>query len=204
MGTTGTDVAKESSDIIILDDNLSTIVTAIEQGRLIYKNIVRVVEFLFTGNLSEVLLIVVVTLLGFPIPLLPAQILWINFVTDGLPAISLAAEKSSKKEMLLPPRGKDTSLFNLETLRFISFFGILISTISIVAFIVAFNSQGIEYARSLTFTIMILSQMLFVLFIVKRGSSILSNKYLLASVLVIIISQILILTFSPLKIIFGV
>lgn len=204
MGITGTDVAKEASDIIILDDNLSTIITAIEQGRLIYRNIVKAVEFLFTGNLSEVLLIVVVTLLGFPIPLLPAQILWINFVTDGLPAISLAAEKSSKKEMLLPPRGKDTSLFNLKTLRFISFFGILISTISIVAFIIVFNSQGIENARKITFTTMILSQMFFVLFVVRRGSSILSNKYLLASVIIVVIFQILILTLSPLKLIFGI
>ncbi len=198
MGITGTDVAKESSDIIILDDNLSTIIEAIEQGRLIYGNIVKVVRFLLTGNLSEVLLILIVTLMGFPVPLLPAQILWINFVTDGLPAISLAADKSTGKEMHEPPRGKDHSLFNFSTLKFVSFFGFLISIASVIAFLVGFNSGGIDSARSLSFTTMIVSQMAFVVLVIRRGSPILSNKYLIASVILVLLFQLIILIFQPL------
>ncbi len=204
MGKTGTDVAKEAADIIILDDNLSTIVTAVEHGRLIYSNIIKVVRFLLTWNLSEVLLIAVVIFLGFPVPLLPAQILWINFVTDGVPAISLAGDKSTKKEMLLPPRGKAHALFNLNTLSFISFFGLLISILSIIGFVYGINSHGLEYARRISFTIMIVSQMAFLIFIIRRGYSILSNKYLLLSVFLVLAIQFLILTFSPLQLIFGI
>jgi len=203
MGRAGTDVAKEASDIVILDDNLSTIVTAIEQGRMIYKNIIRVVKFLLTGNLSEVLLIAIVTLLGYPTPLLPAQILWINFVTDGLPAISLAGEKSSGREMLLPPRGKDHSLFDLKTLRFISLFGVLIAAVNILTFLIGANISGIEYARRITFTVMIVSQMTLVLFVIRRNSPT-SNKYLLFSVILVLLIQILILTFPPISHIFGI
>ncbi|MBI2621755.1 MAG: cation-transporting P-type ATPase [Candidatus Levybacteria bacterium] len=204
MGRTGTDVAKEASDIVILDDNLSTIVMAVEQGRLIYKNILKVVRFLLTGNLSEVLLIATVTLLGFPTPLLPAQILWINFVTDGLPAISLAAEKGSGREMLFPPRGRDHSLFDLKTLRFISFFGILIAAVNILTFLIGANLSGIEYARRITFTVMIVSQMALVLFVIRRGSPFTSNKYLLLSVVIVLLVQMIILTFPPIRHIFGV
>ena len=198
MGITGTDVAKEASDIIILDDNLSTIVEANEQGRLIYGNIVKVVRFLLTGNLSEVLLILIVTLLGFPVPLLPVQILWINFVTDGFPAISLAADKSTGKEMKDMPRGKDHSLFNIQTLKFVSFFGLFISLVSVASFVIGFNSGGIDLARSYAFTTMIVSQMAFVVLVIRRGSPILSNKYLIASVILVLLFQLIILIFQPL------
>ncbi len=204
MGKSGTDVAKEAADIVILDDNLSTIVAAVEQGRLIYANIVKVIRFLLTGNLSEVLLIAIVIFLGYPSPLLPAQILWINFVTDGIPAISLAADKSRTSEMLARPRGKDHSLFDLKTLRFISFFGVLIAVIDILIFIIGENTAGIEYARRITFTVMIVSQMAFVLFVIRRGHSVLSNKYLLLSVLLVLVIQLFILTFTPLSHIFGI
>lgn len=198
MGITGTDVAKEASDIIILDDNLSTIIGAIEQGRLIYKNIVKVVRFLLTGNFSEVLLIIIVTLMGYPVPLLPVQLLWINFVTDGLPAISLAADKSTGKEMHESPRGKDNSLFTFSTLKFVSFFGFFISLISVASFVIGFNSGGIDLARSYAFTTMIVSQMAFVVFVIRRGNPILSNKYLLASVILVLLFQLMILIFQPL------
>lgn len=198
MGITGTDVAKEASDIIILDDNLSTIVEAIEQGRLIYGNIVKVVRFLLTGNLSEVLLILIITLMGYPVPLLPAQILWINFVTDGLPAISLAADKSTGKEMKDMLKGKDRSLFNIQTLKFVSFFGLFISLVSVASFVIGFNSGGIDLARSYAFTTMIVSQMAFVVLVIRRGSPILSNKYLIASVILVLLFQLIILIFQPL------
>ncbi len=203
MGITGTDVAKESADIIILDDNLSTIVAAIEQGRLIFRNIVKVIRFLLTGNLSEVLLILIVTLLGFPTPLLPAQILWINFVTDGLPAISLAADKPTGN-LLNTPKGGGHSLFDLKMLKFISFFGILMGLVSVGAFIISYNFAGLEYGRKVTFSIMIVSQMAFLLFVIRRKQSITSNKYVLLSVVLVLIFQALILTIPPLQDLFGI
>jgi len=202
MGITGTDVAKEASDIIILDDDLATIISAIEQGRLIFRNILKIIRFLLTGNLSEVLLILIVTLLGFPTPLLPAQILWVNFVTDGLPAISLAADKPTGN-LLNTPRGTK-SLFDLKMLKFISFFGVLIGLVNIMAFIVSFNFAGLDFARKVTFSVMIVTQMAFLLFIIRRKQSITSNKYVLLSVLLVLALQALILTFPPLQALFGI
>ena len=101
-------------------------------------------------------------------------------------------------------RGKDNSLFDLKTLRFITFFGVLIALISVSAFIFGVSNKGLEYGRSLAFTVMIVSQMAFVLFVIRRGSPITSNKYLLFSVLLVLFIQFLILTFAPLRHIFGI
>ena len=203
MGIAGTDVAKESSDLIILDDNLSTIITAIEQGRLIFRNILKIIRFLLTGNLSEVLLILIVTLLGFPIPLLPAQILWINFVTDGLPAISLAADKSPGN-LLTTPKRSTNSLFDLKMFRFIGAWGGLIATLNVIAFIYSYNVYGIDFARNTVFTLMIVSQMMFLMFVIRKRQNFLGNKYLLFSVALVLIFQLLILTVPPLQNLFGV
>ncbi|EKD65406.1 MAG: hypothetical protein ACD_50C00097G0007, partial [uncultured bacterium] len=92
MGQTGTDVAKEASDIVLTDDNFSTLVAAIEEGRIIYNNIIKAVTYLLSGNISELAMIIFAVLLGLPSPLLPTQILWINLVTDGLPAFALASD----------------------------------------------------------------------------------------------------------------
>jgi len=111
MGLTGTDVAKESSDLILADDNFATIVAAVEEGRGIYENIRKTLFYLLSGNLAEVMIIFLAVLFGLPLPLVAIQILWINLVTDGLPAIALAADPISKDVMNRPPRKKNESVW---------------------------------------------------------------------------------------------
>jgi Ca2+-transporting ATPase len=104
MGRGGTDVARESADLVLTDDNFATIVRAVAEGRMIYQNLRKVIHFLFTCNLSEILTIFVAILLGFPAPLLPLQILWVNLVTDILPAIALIRDPTEPDIMRRPPR----------------------------------------------------------------------------------------------------
>lgn len=111
MGITGTDVTKEVSDMILLDDNFATIVKAVKEGRRIYDNIRRFVKYIMTCNSAEIWTIFLAPLLGLPIPLLPIHILWINLVTDSLPGLALSTEKAERNIMQRPPRKTDESLF---------------------------------------------------------------------------------------------
>lgn len=136
MGITGTDVAKNASDIILTDDNFSTIVKAIEQGRSIYANIKKSVLFLLSSNFGEIITMLVAILAGFPSPLKPAHILWINLITDSLPALSLGVDVSDTSHfMKKPPRPKEESLFAEGGLFCTILYGVLISLISLIAFL---------------------------------------------------------------------
>lgn len=111
MGITGTDVSKEAANMILADDNFATIVAAVEEGRVVYDNIRRFVRYLLTANTSEVLTLFVAILLGMPLPLLPVHLLWINLVTDGLPALALGFELPERDVMRRAPRRRDESIF---------------------------------------------------------------------------------------------
>lgn len=200
MGKIGTDVSKEASDIILLDDNFATLVTAVEQGRLIYSNILKVIKFLLTGNLSEMLLIGGGAVLGLPSPLLPIQILWINFVTDGPPALALGFDNASSHLMQVPPR-KRLSLFSRDSLRFIVIGGVVIAALCFLAFYLTFEALGLQTSRAITFTIMIILQMILP-FIMRRHHGILSNKKLFVSVALVVLIQILIIVYPPLRALF--
>lgn len=201
MGKTGTDVAKESADIIILDDNLSTIINAVEQGRTVYNNISKTVRFLMTGNLSEVLVIIAAVVVGLPNPFLTVQLLWINFVTDGLPALSLAADKPSHLVMSAPPRDKDKKLLDKSSFQFILTSGAAIAALVLAVFVYCLNTYGVQFARSAAFTAMVVLQMAFI-FLMRRHHSPWSNKYLLSSVGLVLIMQVLILFYPPLRAVF--
>ncbi len=203
MGKSGTEVAKEAADIVILDDDLSTLVAAIEQGRVVYSNIVKVVKFLMAGNLSEVLIIVVAAMVSLPTPLLPVQILWINFVTDGLPALSLAADSASKNVMNNPPRNQTEPILSSTNLRFIAFFGGLMAVFNIGLFGLVLSFHNLEFARGVLFTSVVVSQMVFV-FLMRPHHSLTSNKYLLGSVSLVILAQVLIITVPFLRLIFKI
>ena len=110
MGRQGTDIAREAADIVLTDDNFATIARAIQEGRVIYANLRKVIHFLFTCNLSEILAIFAAILLGFPAPLLPLQILWVNLVTDILPAMALIRDPAEPDVMRRPPRGRQDAL----------------------------------------------------------------------------------------------
>ncbi|MFN0206504.1 MAG: cation-translocating P-type ATPase [Planctomycetota bacterium] len=116
MGQTGTDVAREAADLVVTDDHFASIVAGVEEGRGVYANIRRALLCLFSGNLSEVALVGAATALGLPVPLHPTQILWMNLVTDGPPALALATEPVSGDEMSRPPRSRNSRLLDGQTI----------------------------------------------------------------------------------------
>lgn len=201
MGITGTDVAKEAADIVLLDDNYSTLIKAIEEGRVIYQNILKTTKFLLTGNLAEVLLIMLASLTLLPTPLLPVQLLWVNFVTDGLPALALAADTPSGKIMVSPPRKSSESILSPATLRLIFIAGIIMALITLSAFYFLVTTIDLNTARTAAFSLIVVLQMIFV-FLMRRHHSLTSNKYLLASVSFVLLSQLAIVTYPPLQAIF--
>ena len=112
MGITGTDVAKETADMVLTDDNYASIVSAVEQGRIIYSNIRKFVFFLLSSNVAEIMIIFLATLAGLPAPLTAIQLLWLNLVTDGAPALALAMEKGDPDIMEQKPRAKNEPIVN--------------------------------------------------------------------------------------------
>lgn len=186
MGITGTDVSKESADMILLDDNFATIVKAVKEGRRIYDNIRRFVKYIMTCNSAEIWTIFLAPLAGLPIPLLPVHILWINLVTDGLPGLALSAEKAEKDVMQRPPRKTNESLFAGGTGIHILWVGMLMAaiTLGVQAWAV---SAGNDHWQTMVFTVLSLAQLAHVFairsdneFIYKKGFF--TNKPLLFAV----------------------
>lgn len=187
MGITGTDVAKEASAMILLDDHFATIVRAVKEGRRIYDNMRRFIRYAVTTNSAEVWIIFTAPFLGLPIPFLPIQILWINLLTDGLPGLALAAEPAEKNIMQRPPRPPKESVFAHGLGLHAVWVGILMAVLVLgsQAFMI---QQGQEHWRSFIFTLLCFSQLAHVLAIRSESQSLfsqglLSNKPLLCAVI---------------------
>jgi len=167
MGKSGTDVTREASSMVLADDNFATIVSAIEEGRGIYDNVRKFIRYLLACNTGEVLAMFFAALLGWPLPLLPIQILWVNLVTDGLPAIALGVDPTDKLAMARPPRRPSEGVFTRGLHIKIAVRGCLIAVCTIVAFAVGImiGPQGdanIAYARTLAFCTLVASQLIYV------------------------------------------
>jgi Ca2+-transporting ATPase len=160
MGMTGTDVTKEASDMVVTDDNFASIAAAVEEGRGIYDNIRKAIHFLLSCNASEVLLMLLAALLGLPLPLLPVQILWINLVTDGLPALALAVDPKAPDLMERRPRRPDEPFLTPRRLRLLFGQGLLIALIALAVFAYSLDGadEGLRRARTLAFTVMVFAQ----------------------------------------------
>ena len=158
MGITGTDVAKGAADMVLLDDNFNTIVAAVEEGRIIFDNIRRFIKYLLTCNTSEIAVMIIGSLAGLPLPLLPLQILWMNLVTDGLPALALAVEVGEKDVMKRPPETATRSVFGHGIVPFILVIGILMSLVSLASSW-AFWQQGNPAWQTILFTTLVFSQL---------------------------------------------
>lgn len=160
MGQTGTDVTKEAAGMVLLDDNFATIVNAVEQGRAIYENIRRFVRYLLASNLGEVFVMFLGTLLGLPLPLLPIHILFVNLVTDGLPAVALGLEPPDPGVMERAPRAPGESLFSDGMGRRIMAWGVAIGLIALAVFVWCLWSTGnLAQARTVAFASLVVSQM---------------------------------------------
>ena len=199
MGITGTDVAKSASDMILADDNYATIVSAIEQGRNIYNNIKKSVIFLLTCNLGEVIAMVVTILAGWEAPLLATQLLWINLLTDSLPAVALGMDPGDPDVMKEKPRNPKESFFAGGAGVKVVLGGLLIGAITILAFWYGYYEHGygpydtsvpadvLEYARTMAFMAIISCQLFYSLAFRNSKKSIfqigvLSNKYLIGAI----------------------
>ena len=161
MGQVGTDVSKEAAAMVLLDDNFSTIVNAVEEGRMVYDNIRKFVKYTMTSNAGEIWVMVLGPLLGMPLPLLPLQILWVNLVTDGLPGLALAVEHAERNTMQRPPYPRDEHVFGRGMARDIAWIGLLMGVVSLL--LGYWHWRGGEtpltYWRTLVFTVLTLSQM---------------------------------------------
>ncbi|MEE9458160.1 MAG: cation-translocating P-type ATPase [Candidatus Bathyarchaeia archaeon] len=154
MGITGTEVTKESSDMVLADDNFATIVQAIEEGRIIYDNIKQYLTYLLKSNIVELIVIGGGVLAGLPLPLLAAQILWVNLITDGPPALALGVSPPSPDVMLRPPRDPKESIFSSEVKSMLTLIPLVHSPILLYIFISSLN-QGVNVARTSLFIMFI-------------------------------------------------
>jgi P-type Ca2+ transporter type 2C len=161
MGITGTDVTKEVSDMVVTDDNFASIVAAVEEGRGIYDNIRKFIHFLLSCNLGEILVMFVTALIGLPVPLLPIQLLWVNLVTDGLPALALGVDPVDPKIMERPPRKPDEPVITGARGWLIGLQGAMIAACSLGAFlfVLLYEKEGIEMARTAALATLACSQL---------------------------------------------
>ncbi len=161
MGITGTDVTKEVSDMVVTDDNFASIVAAVEEGRGIYDNIKKFVHYLLSCNAGEILVMFVSSLIGLPVPLLPIHILWVNLVTDGLPALALGVDPVDANIMKRPPRPTNESVINVKNASAMLIQGAFIALCSLAAFctVLFIEDEGIERARTAAFIVLACSQL---------------------------------------------
>jgi Ca2+-transporting ATPase len=193
MGITGTDVSKEAAHMILLDDNFATIVKAVKEGRKIYDNIRKFIKYLLTTNSGEIWTLFLAPLFGLPIPLLPIHILWINLVTDGLPALALSVEPAEGDVMSRPPRHPKESIFAHGLGLHAIWVGILMAGIVLVVQAWAITTEHAHW-QTMVFTVLCLTQLGHVLAIRSEKESLFkiglfSNKYLLFAVLLTFILQ---------------
>jgi Ca2+-transporting ATPase len=209
MGITGTDVSKEASQMVLLDDNFATIVNAIEEGRIVYDNIRKFVKYTMTSNAGEIWVMVLGPLVGMPLPLLPLQILWINLVTDGLPGLALAVERAERGTMQRPPHPPEEHIFGRGMGRDIAWIGLLMGVVSLAmafwcwAFLAAPPAQW----RTIVFTTLTLAQMGNALAIRSDRDSVFqigvfSNRALIGSVALTFALQLAVIYWPPMQNIF--
>ena len=207
MGITGTDVSKEASAMVLLDDNFATIVRAVREGRKIYDNIRRFVKYALTTNSAEVWTIFLAPFLGFPIPLLPIHILWINLVTDGLPGLALAAEPAERDVMQRAPRPPQEGVFAHGLGVHVLWVGVLMAALALGTEVWFFEPGSVHW-QTMVFTVLACSQLGHVLAIRSERASLftqglLSNVPLTGAITLTVASQFAVLYVPALNEIFA-
>lgn len=234
MGMVGTDVAKEAADVILTDDNFATVVSAVEEGRRIYDNILKAIQFLLSSNVGEVVVLFLAILLtpflaskfGIPIgliePLLPIHILWINLVTDSLPALALAFDPANKDVMSRKPIEKDKGIFTKGMTWRIAYQGVMIGLLSLTAFVIGISTKDVpvieglspeqvkvEIGQTMTFIVLAFSELIHVFNIRNNKESIFKtgiggNKQLFGAIGISSLLMVVILAIPALRTIFSI
>jgi len=158
MGIVGTDVAKEAADMVLTDDNFATIVAAVEEGRRIFANILKAIQFLLSCNIGEIFVLLVATLLNWPEVLLPIHILWVNLVTDSLPALALGVDPAEKDIMDRKPRDPNSRVFDSGMVRRILYQGIMVGGLTLAAFRIGLRTS-LQVGETMAFAVLALSQL---------------------------------------------
>ena len=206
MGITGTDVAKEAADMVLLDDNFASIVAAVEEGRVIYDNIRKFLQYTLGSNTGEILVMLLAPFLGMPLPLTPMQILWINLVTDGLPGLALSVEPAEKDVMQRPPHRPDESILGRGLGRDTLWIGLLMGFITLLAAWLDWRT-GHPAWRTMAFTVLTLGQMGNALALRSTRESLWrlglrSNLFMLFAVALTVLLQVVVIYWPPLQAVF--
>jgi Ca2+-transporting ATPase len=209
MGIVGTEVAKDASDVILTDDNFATIVGAVEEGRRIYDNILKAIQFLLSANVGEVLLIFIASIFNIGNPLTPILILWINLVTDSLPALALSMDPAEQDIMTRKPRDPRMGFFSKGMIWRIIYQGTTIGLISLAAYMIGFRDGGQPLGQTMAFAVLGFSQFFHIrnLHSNRRSSfrtSIFSNKPLLGAIFLSALFLLAVLMIPAVRNIFGV
>ena len=229
MGVVGTDVAKEAADVILTDDNFATVVSAVEEGRRIYDNILKAIQFLLSSNVGEIIVLFIailitpllakwfnITNIGALEPLLPIHILWINLVTDSLPALALAVDPAAKNIMNRKPNKKEKGIFTKGMTWRVVYQGVMIGLLTLLAFIVGLATPGvtdetmkIEIAQTMAFCVLALSELVHVFNIRDNKNSIFktgvfNNMKLILAIIVSASLMFVILLIPQLRTIFSI
>ncbi|MBD8068357.1 calcium-translocating P-type ATPase, SERCA-type [Bacillus sp. PS06] len=208
MGITGTDVAKEASSLVLLDDNFATIKSAIKEGRNIYENIRKFIRYLLASNVGEILVMLFAMILGLPLPLVPIQILWVNLVTDGLPAMALGLDQAEGDVMKRKPRSPREGVFARGLGWKVISRGFLIGIATLIAFMIVYNRnpENLGYAQTIAFATLVLAQLIHV-FDCRSERSVFhrnpfQNMYLVWAVISSILLMLVVIYYPPLQPIF--
>ncbi len=208
MGITGTDVSKDAAAMVLADDNFATIVEAVSEGRAVYANIKRAIQFLLSGNLGGILTVLYAAFLGLPNPFSALHLLFINLVTDSLPAIALAFEPADETLMNEKPRKKDESIFAGGLLSRIFMQGLLLSLVTIFAFMVGLKNADVKTAQTMAFSTLCLSRLAYGFYVRSKQPifkiGLFSNKYMILAVIVGVILTAMVLTVPFVSSIFEV
>lgn len=207
MGITGADVAKESADMVLLDDNFATIVAAVKEGRVIYENIRKFLLYLLTGNVGEILVMFLAPLIGMPIALLPVQILWMNLITDGIPALAIGVEPAGRNVMKRPPIRSQENIFDRGMGHKIIWIGAMVGFVPLTVG-AWYWRHGDPAWQTMVFTTLITTHVSMAFAFRSQHESffrmsLLSNKLLLAAVIISIVLQIAVVYTPLLQSFFG-
>lgn len=208
MGITGTEVSKDAASVILTDDNFSTIVKAVENGRNIYNNIKNSIKFLLSGNLSAIIAVLYCAIINLPMPFAAVHLLFINLLTDSMPAIAIGMEKSNGNLLKEKPRGRNESILNKELLKIVAFEGIIISIFTIISFYGGNPNLNPKAASTMAFSTLCLAR-LFHGFNCRGNQSIFklgitTNIYSICAFLIGVLLLSTVLFIPPLKIVFNV